>query len=215
MLNEGIKKIDVPSISAASVLTVGHNAKKRKTSHSTGRLGRKRISYDLLVLRESLNHEIAPTGVKEQCCFYCNTKAALKALACLMYLPEGPQVRKVEKGGRSGLVSFALSMVSRHQQNPGEGHWTALNSILRYLRNTKDRFLVSGGEKELRVTGYCDAGWQTDKDDSRSHKVEEGHVIVKDIRSEDNPADPFTKALAKSKHDEHAKSIGLKDKIEF
>ncbi|GJS04091.1 putative RNA-directed DNA polymerase [Tanacetum coccineum] len=46
-------------------------------------------------------------------------------------------------------------------------------------------------------------------------KVEEGHVIVKDIRSEDNPADPFTKALAKSKHDEHAKSIGLKDKIEF
>ncbi|GKD98976.1 hypothetical protein Tco_1382873 [Tanacetum coccineum] len=35
----------------------------------------------------------------------------------------------------------------------------------------------------------------------------EGHVIVKDIRSKDNPVDPFTKALAKSKHDEHAKSI--------
>ncbi|GKD52750.1 hypothetical protein Tco_1281726 [Tanacetum coccineum] len=207
-------------------------------------------------------------------------------------------------------VSFALSMVSRHQQNPGEGHWTAVKNILKYLRNTKDRFLVYGGEKELRVTGYCDAGWQTDKDDSRSQsgwvfllnggavtwrsskqntvadstceseyiaaseaskeaiwmknfigdlgvvptvqdpieifcdnesavaltkepkdhgkskhidrkyhfvrsKVAEGHVIVKDIRSEDNPADPFTKALAKSKHDEHAKSIGLKDKIEF
>nr|GEU89500.1 retrotransposon protein, putative, Ty1-copia subclass [Tanacetum cinerariifolium] len=189
-------------------------------------------------------------------------------------------------------------------------HWTVVKNILRYLRNTKDRFLVYGGEKELRVTGYCDAGWQTDKDDSRSQsgwvfllnrgvvtwksskqdtvadstcvseynaaceaskeaiwmknfigdlgvvpivhdpieifcdnesavaltkepkdhgkskhierkyhfvrsKVEEGHVIVKDIRSEDNPADPFTKALAKPKHDEHAKSIGLKDKIEF
>nr|GEV90057.1 hypothetical protein [Tanacetum cinerariifolium] len=40
-------------------------------------------------------------------------------------------------------VSFALSMVSRYQQNPGE-------------------------EKELKVTGYCDVGWQTDKDDSRS-----------------------------------------------
>nr|GEY32266.1 retrovirus-related Pol polyprotein from transposon TNT 1-94 [Tanacetum cinerariifolium] len=46
-------------------------------------------------------------------------------------------------------------------------------------------------------------------------KVEEGHVIVKDIRSEDNPADPFTKALPKSRHDEHARSIGLKDKIKF
>ncbi|GKD99587.1 retrotransposon protein, putative, ty1-copia subclass [Tanacetum coccineum] len=201
-------------------------------------------------------------------------------------------------------------MVSRHQQNLGEGHWTAVKNILKYLRNSKDRFLVYGGEEELRVTGYCDASWQTDEDDSHSQfgwvfllnggavtrksskqdtvvdstceseyiaaceaskeaiwiknfigdlgvvptvqdpieifcdnesvvaltkepkdhckskhierkyhfvrsKVEEGHVIVKDIRSEDNPADPFTKALAKSRHDEHARSIGLKDKIKF
>nr|GEU36113.1 retrotransposon protein, putative, Ty1-copia subclass [Tanacetum cinerariifolium] len=170
-------------------------------------------------------------------------------------------------------VLLALSMVSRHQQNPSEGHWTAVKNILMYLRNTKDIFHVYGGEKELRVTGYCDTGWKTDKDNTceaskeaiwmknfigvlrvvpivqdpieifcdnesavalteepKDHrkskhierkyhfvqsKVEEGHVIVKDIRSEDNPADPFTKALAKSKHDEHAKSIGLKDKIDF
>ncbi|GJS91064.1 hypothetical protein Tco_0773700 [Tanacetum coccineum] len=65
-------------------------------------------------------------------------------------------------------VSFALSMVSQHQQNPGEGHWTAVKNILKYLRNTKDRFLVYNGEEELRVTGYYDASWQTDKDDSRS-----------------------------------------------
>ncbi|GKC81125.1 hypothetical protein Tco_1136842 [Tanacetum coccineum] len=129
-------------------------------------------------------------------------------------------------------------------------------------------------EEELRVTGYCDASWKTDKDDSpceaskkaiwmknfigdlrvvpivqdpikifydnesvvaltkepKDHeklknierkyhfvrsKVEEGHVIVKHIRSEDNPADPFTKELAKSRHDEHARSIGLKDNIKF
>ncbi|GKD12309.1 hypothetical protein Tco_1196716, partial [Tanacetum coccineum] len=65
-------------------------------------------------------------------------------------------------------VSFSLSMVSRHQQNPGEGHWTTIKNILKYLRNTKDKFLVYGGEEELRVTGYCDARWNTDKDDSRS-----------------------------------------------
>ncbi|GJT24078.1 hypothetical protein Tco_0894015 [Tanacetum coccineum] len=199
-------------------------------------------------------------------------------------------------------VSFALSMVSRHQQNLGEGHWITVKNILKCLRNTKDRFLVYGGEEELRVTGYCNASWQIDKDDSRlqsgwifllnggvvtwksskqdtvadftceseyiaaceaskeaiwmknfigvlgvvptlqdpvkifcdnksavaltkepkdhgkskhserkyhfvRRKIEEGHVIVKHIRSEDNPADPFTKALAKSRHDEHARSI--------
>ncbi|GJX00119.1 hypothetical protein Tco_0184032 [Tanacetum coccineum] len=46
-------------------------------------------------------------------------------------------------------------------------------------------------------------------------KVGEGHVSVKHIRSEDNPADLFIKELAKSRHDEHARSIGLKDNIKF
>ncbi|GJT02227.1 hypothetical protein Tco_0823396 [Tanacetum coccineum] len=46
-------------------------------------------------------------------------------------------------------------------------------------------------------------------------KVEEGHVIVKHMRLEDNLADLFIKALAKSRHDEHARSIGLKDNIKF
>ncbi|GJW72990.1 retrotransposon protein, putative, ty1-copia subclass [Tanacetum coccineum] len=65
-------------------------------------------------------------------------------------------------------VSFALSMVSRHQQNLGEGYWTAIKNIFKYLRNTKDRFLVYDVEEELRVSGYCDASWKTDKDDSHS-----------------------------------------------
>ncbi|GJX19263.1 hypothetical protein Tco_0221940 [Tanacetum coccineum] len=181
-------------------------------------------------------------------------------------------------------VSFALSMVSRHQQNPGEGHWPAVKNILKYLRNTKDRLLVYGGEEELRNRGavtwksskqdtmadstceseyiaaseaskeaiwmknfigdlrvvptskdpieiFCDnesvvALTKEPKDHEKSKhierkyhfvrsKVKEGHVIVKHIRSEDNPADPFTKAVAKSIHDEHARSIGLKDNIKF
>nr|GEX59040.1 hypothetical protein [Tanacetum cinerariifolium] len=45
--------------------------------------------------------------------------------------------------------------------------------------------------------------------------VNQGHVIMKHIRSEDNPSDPFTKALAKSQHDEHARSIRLKYNIKF
>ncbi|KAL4302153.1 hypothetical protein GQ457_10G012010 [Hibiscus cannabinus] len=52
--------------------------------------------------------------------------------------------------------------------NPGEGHWTAVKNILKYLRRTKDVFLVYGGEEELRIKGYTDASFQTDKDDSRS-----------------------------------------------
>ncbi|GJZ32035.1 hypothetical protein Tco_0577471 [Tanacetum coccineum] len=77
-------------------------------------------------------------------------------------------------------VSFALSMVSRHQQNLGEGHWTVVKNILKYLRNTKDRFLVYGEEEELRITGYCDASWQTDKDDSH---LQSGWVFLLNRRA--------------------------------
>ncbi|GKA66545.1 hypothetical protein Tco_0766353 [Tanacetum coccineum] len=86
-------------------------------------------------------------------------------------------------------ISFALSMVSRHQQNPSEGH--GQRSAVALTKEPKDH----GKSKHI---------------DRKYHfvrsKVAEGHVIVKDIRSEDNPADPFTKALAKSKHDEHARA---------
>ncbi|GJU15989.1 ribonuclease H-like domain-containing protein [Tanacetum coccineum] len=54
--------------------------------------------------------------------------------------------------------------------NPGEAHWTAVKNILKYLRNTKDTFLVYGGnpEAELQVKCYCDAGFETDRDDTKS-----------------------------------------------
>jgi hypothetical protein len=72
-------------------------------------------------------------------------------------------------------VSYALSATSRYQANPGESHWTAVKSILKYLRRTKDMFLVYGGEDELVVKGYTDASFQTDRDDFRSQS---GYVFI-------------------------------------
>ncbi|GKC16129.1 hypothetical protein Tco_1012911 [Tanacetum coccineum] len=40
-------------------------------------------------------------------------------------------------------VSFALGMVSRHQQNPSKDHWIAVRNIFKYLRKTKDRGAVT------------------------------------------------------------------------
>ena len=65
-------------------------------------------------------------------------------------------------------VLYALSVTSRYQSDPGESHWIAVKNILKYLRKTKDVFLVYGGEEELVVNGYTDASFQTDKDDFRS-----------------------------------------------
>nr|GEU38968.1 retrotransposon protein, putative, Ty1-copia subclass [Tanacetum cinerariifolium] len=74
-------------------------------------------------------------------------------------------------------VAFAQNITIRFQQNSGEAHWTAVKNILKYLRNTKDTFLVYGGdpEAELRVNCYCNAGFETDRDETKSQT---GYVFV-------------------------------------
>ncbi|GKB18022.1 putative reverse transcriptase domain-containing protein [Tanacetum coccineum] len=74
-------------------------------------------------------------------------------------------------------VAFSHNLMSRYQQNPGKSHWTAIKNILKYLRNTKDMFLVFGGDSttEMGVTFYTDASWETHRDDLRSQK---GFVFV-------------------------------------
>ena len=74
-------------------------------------------------------------------------------------------------------VSYALSRCSRYQQNPGDSHWVAVKHILKYLRRTKDMFLVFGGldNEELNVKCYTDASFQTDVDDSKSQS---GYVFI-------------------------------------
>ncbi|GKG14542.1 hypothetical protein Tco_0354142, partial [Tanacetum coccineum] len=52
-----------------------------------------------------------------------------------------------------------------------------IKNILKYLRNTKDMFLVYGGDmkKELMVSCYTDVGYLMDADDMKSQT---GYVFV-------------------------------------
>ena len=65
-------------------------------------------------------------------------------------------------------VNLAISLIGRYQSDPGMEHWTAVKNILKYLRRTKDMFLVYGGAEELVVKGYVDANFDTNLDDSKS-----------------------------------------------
>ncbi|GJX47725.1 hypothetical protein Tco_0272915 [Tanacetum coccineum] len=171
-------------------------------------------------------------------------------------------------------VAFAQNMTSRFQQNPGEPHWTAVKNILKYLRNTKDMFLVYGGNPstELRVECYCDAGFETDRDDTKSQTgyvwirkfisglgivptineplnmyydnsaavhyanepgvqkgarhyqrryhyvrecVELGEIRILKVHTDNNLADPFTKALSNRKLTQHARGMGLRPASSF
>ncbi|GJV79172.1 hypothetical protein Tco_1515042 [Tanacetum coccineum] len=74
------------------------------------------------------------------------------------------------QGASTPEVVKRMQNVPYASANPGEPHWTVVKKILKYLRNIKDMFLVYGGnpEVELRVTCYCDAQFETDRDDIKS-----------------------------------------------
>ena len=72
-------------------------------------------------------------------------------------------------------VCLAISLAGRYQSNPGVDHWTAVKNILKYLKRTKEMFLVYGGDEELVVKGYVDASFDTGPDDS---KYQTGYVYV-------------------------------------
>ncbi|GKB25114.1 retrotransposon protein, putative, ty1-copia subclass [Tanacetum coccineum] len=91
---------------------------------------------------------------------------------CMQNIPYASAVGSIRYAVRCTRpdVAFAQNMTSRFQQNPGELYWTTVKNILKYLRNTKDMFLVYGGDmkRELRVSCYTDVGYLTDADDLKS-----------------------------------------------
>ena len=67
-----------------------------------------------------------------------------------------------------------MSLARGYNSDPSMEHWTAVKNILKYLKRTKDMFLVYGGDKELVVNGYVDASFDTDLDDSESRS---GYIL--------------------------------------
>ncbi|KAK1650036.1 hypothetical protein QYE76_067841 [Lolium multiflorum] len=92
-------------------------------------------------------------------CYYCKEKGHWKR-NCSKYLADQRPCQEEER---------------RYQSDPGMEHWTAVKNILKYLKRTKDMFLCYGGDQELVVSGYTDASWNTDPDDSKSQS---GYVFI-------------------------------------
>nr|GEV24767.1 hypothetical protein [Tanacetum cinerariifolium] len=105
-----------------------------------------------------------------------STLAELKRMQNAPYASAVGSIMYAVRCTRPG-VAFAQNVTSRFQQNPGDIYWTTVKNILKYLRNTKDMFLVYEGDlkRELRVSCYTDVGYLTDADDLKSQT---GYVFV-------------------------------------
>lgn len=71
-------------------------------------------------------------------------------------------------------IAFAISVASRYAKNPSHLHTEAVKTILKYLKGSKDRGIVYGGET-LAIEGYSDSDWAGDKE---SRKSTSGYIFM-------------------------------------
>nr|GEW40535.1 retrotransposon protein, putative, Ty1-copia subclass [Tanacetum cinerariifolium] len=73
-----------------------------------------------------------------------STPAKLKRMQNVPYASAVGSIMYAVRCTRLDVV-FAQNVTSRFQQNPSDLYWTTIKNILKYLRNTKDLFLVYEG----------------------------------------------------------------------
>ena len=65
-------------------------------------------------------------------------------------------------------LSFAVSLLSRFQANPGINHWNALMHVVGYVKNTLDLGLTYSRDADLTPLAYVDADYGGCRDTKRS-----------------------------------------------
>ncbi|GJS95239.1 RNA-directed DNA polymerase, eukaryota, reverse transcriptase zinc-binding domain protein [Tanacetum coccineum] len=109
-------------------------------------------------------------------------------------------------GFHSKMVGWIRSVKIYLMLNSGDLHWTTVKNILKYLRNTKDMFLVYGANESGITKG---ARHFRAKVHYLREVIEFGDIKLEKVHTDDNLVDPFTKALAFSKHSDNTTNIGM------
>jgi hypothetical protein len=65
-------------------------------------------------------------------------------------------------------LSFAVSLLSRFQADPGIDHWSALMHVIGYIRNTMDYGLTYSRDDDITPLAYVDADYGGCRDTRRS-----------------------------------------------
>nr|GEU72091.1 hypothetical protein [Tanacetum cinerariifolium] len=122
-------------------------------------------------------------------------------------------------------VVFAQNITSRFQHNPSECHWTAMKNILK--DDTKSQtghvFILNGGAvdwKSSKQSATAMSATEAEYIAASKAAIEAvwirkfisglGEIRFLKVDTDENLADPFTKALPKGKLTQHARSMGLR-----
>ncbi|GKD56020.1 hypothetical protein Tco_1289407, partial [Tanacetum coccineum] len=105
-------------------------------------------------------------------------------------------------------AAFDQNITSCFKQNPGEPHWTAVKTIRTVdwkssKQSTTAMFAIEA-EYIAASEAAMEAVW------IRKFISGLGEIKLLKVHTDDNLADPFTKALPKGKLTQHARSMGLR-----
>ncbi|XP_049368071.1 uncharacterized mitochondrial protein AtMg00810-like [Solanum verrucosum] len=56
-------------------------------------------------------------------------------------------------------ISYTVQTLNQFMQRPTVQHWNATLRVLRYIKTQPGLGLLMSSEKDMRLTGYCDADW--------------------------------------------------------
>ncbi|KAL4589803.1 hypothetical protein LXL04_002713 [Taraxacum kok-saghyz] len=130
-------------------------------------------------------------------------------------------------------LMYAVGIASRYMEKPTQKHQQFVKQILRYVKGTMDFGLTyEKDDRNHEVLGYTDSSWISDLDNSKSTggmafylnknlvswssqkqktvALELGEISVIHVRSEEQRADIFTKALPKLKFAEMRELLGTR-----
>lgn len=72
-------------------------------------------------------------------------------------------------------LSATVSVLAKHNMNPGERHWEQVKYALRYLKKTQKVGLVYRGSEQMELWGYVDSDYAGDRD---SRKSRSGYALL-------------------------------------
>ncbi|KAJ9545152.1 hypothetical protein OSB04_024859 [Centaurea solstitialis] len=135
----------------------------------------------------------------------------LSKTQCPVSSHDQEKMKSVPYASAIGSIMYAMLCT-----RPDVAYSVAVKNILKYLRRTKDMFLVFGGSKdEISVTGYSDASFQTDRDDFRSQSgyvfTLNGGAISWKSSKQDTIADSTTEAEYIAASDAAKEAIWLRN----
>ncbi|KAL0284753.1 UNVERIFIED_CONTAM: Retrovirus-related Pol polyprotein from transposon TNT 1-94 [Sesamum angustifolium] len=94
----------------------------------------------------------------------------IKELKRMLDIPYASAVGSIQYAAQCTRhdTAYALSVTRRYQACAREAHWTAVKTILKYLKRTKDVFLLNGGV----------VAWKSSKQDTTADSTTEAEYIA-------------------------------------